>query len=120
MLRRPGRGLRTGVCEKRHASGEEENTREDKLSEHKIRGRRAMFAAGLYGRGSRKRSDFFTDTGMTPFVLSRPTTVTAAPPAENERRRGVRTHRVRPYLDSFTTGSGQVGLSQKCRDFSQW
>ena len=36
-------------------------------SEHQIRGWRAVSAAGFQGKGSPKRSDFFTDAGMRSF-----------------------------------------------------
>ena len=59
------RGLHTGVCEQKHFSGEED-VWEDKLSEHLIRGWRAISAAGLQGKGSYKRNVFFTEARMPP------------------------------------------------------
>ena len=35
------------------------------LSEHQIRGWRAVSAAGFHGQGSHKRNVIFTDTGIT-------------------------------------------------------
>ena len=51
------------MSEQKHSSGEE-NPVEDRLSEHRIGGWRAVSAAGLHGRGSHKRNVFFTDTGI--------------------------------------------------------
>ena len=50
------------VSVKKHSSGEK-HIREDKLAEHQIRGWRAASDADLRGKGSRKRSFFYRDTG---------------------------------------------------------
>lgn len=50
------------VSVKKHSSGEE-NPLEERLSEHQIKGWRAVFAAGLHDQGSRERIICFTDTG---------------------------------------------------------
>ena len=53
----------SGVCEQKHSFGED-HPLEDRLSEHQIRGWRAVFAGGLHDQGSRKRTFvLFTDTG---------------------------------------------------------
>ena len=57
------RKCNSGVCEQKHSSGKADPW-EDKPSERQIRGRRAVSASGLQGRGSPKRSVVFTDTGM--------------------------------------------------------
>ena len=49
----------------KHSSGEED-PKEDRLSEHQIRGCNAVSAAGLLGQGSGKRLVCFTDAGMDP------------------------------------------------------
>ena len=45
----------TGACEKKYPS-REEDLWEERLSEHRIRGRIAVSAAGLQGKGSNKRN----------------------------------------------------------------
>ena len=63
----------TGFCEQKHPSGEEDLS-EDKLSEHQIRGRRGVSAAGLQGQRLNERSVIFTDTGRnclgTPLLVT--------------------------------------------------
>ena len=78
LLRRPPLGRETGargagsdlrlhtlpVSVKRKLSSGEEDPWEDDLSEHQIRGRRAVSAAGLQGEGLPERNLFVTDTGI--------------------------------------------------------
>ena len=52
------------VSLKKHSFGEE-SPRENRLSEHQIRGWRAVSAAELHGKASPKRNVSFTDTGTT-------------------------------------------------------
>ena len=51
-------------------SSGEEDTRDIYFKQHQIRGWIAVSAALLQGKGSQKRSVFFTDTGITPLRRS--------------------------------------------------
>ena len=53
------------VSVKRNHSSREETTLEYSLSEHQIRGRIGVSAAGLQGKVLNKRSVYVTDTGTT-------------------------------------------------------
>ena len=53
---------RTGVCEKKHSSGEQE-TWDSQFTKHQLRGWIAVPAAVLQVNGSRETSVLFTDTG---------------------------------------------------------
>ena len=51
-------------------SSREKDTWEDGLSEHQFRGWRVVSAAGMQGKGPRKRTVCFTDTGMKPWEIA--------------------------------------------------
>ena len=53
---------------KKHSSGEKENIFHNKLDTHRIRGWKAVSAAGLHGWGSPINSVSSTDTGMSCYV----------------------------------------------------
>ena len=91
----------------KHLSGEE-CTLKCWLSEHEIMGWRAVSAAGLEGKGLRKRNSLFTDTGMgCRYIMFR------SARWSRRRRQGTQP----------TGGTMQRGVVQKnetCHDWENW